>query len=103
VNALSVFLAAFAVSALAGVAALLRTEKPLSVTRVLSAVLNSGMLGLTVALLWYIKFREEVFTLLGCCALAGLGGMSTVELAVKLLSRSTLGLNKEEKPDEKHD
>jgi hypothetical protein len=89
-----VFLAAFAVSALAGMANLLRGNVPVTLKAVASYSLNSGMLGLGVALLWYSQFRENIHFLVGLCVLAGLGGMATVDFAtggVRKLMGALLG------------
>jgi CHASE2 domain-containing sensor protein len=76
---LGVFVASFAVSAFAGVAALLREQTPLRAVLVVSASLNSGMLGLGVSLLWYAQFRENVYSLVGICVILGLTGNRALE------------------------
>ena len=87
-HALSVFASAFGVSACAGLATLLRFAKKLSKLSVLSALLNSGLLGLSIALIWYQNYRDEknVYSLIGFCVLAGMGGSSVTDLAFSLLS-----------------
>lgn len=81
-NELVVFIAAFSVSALAGLASLLRSSDPITVRKVVSHILNSGSLGLGVALLWYNKYIEDVFFLIGLCIFAGLTGVKGVETAL---------------------
>lgn len=82
-SAFYVFASAFAVSALAGLAALLRSDKELSRKNVAAHVLNSGIMGLGLSLLWYVKFQENLYFLIGLCVVAGLGGMTTVDLVVE--------------------
>ena len=80
---LLVFLCSFVLAALAGLAALLRSEAQLTRKAVLSAALNSGLLGLAICLIWYTKFTENLFLLVGLTIMAGMGGTATVEWAVK--------------------
>lgn len=85
VNPVGVFLSSFFVSAFAGLAALLRSVSPLTVKTVSSALLNSGLLGLAISLLWYVKYKDNLYFLIGCCAVAGLGGMTTVDFFLKAM------------------
>ncbi len=81
-NPIYVFLSAFGVSSFAGLAALLRAGKQVSLLSIFSAVLNSGMLGLAIALVWYTKFQDNIYFLIGICVLAGLGGATMVDFIV---------------------
>lgn len=95
-NPLSVFISAFGVSSFAGLAALLRAGKQVNWVSVASAILNSGLLGLAIALLWYTKFQDNIYFLIGICVLAGLGGATMVDFviqAVKSGGVSIGGLN----------
>ena len=87
-HALSVFASAFSVSACAGLATLLRFAKKVSKLSVASAILNSGLLGLAISLIWYQNYREErnVYSLVGFCVLAGMGGSSVTDLIFSVLS-----------------
>jgi hypothetical protein len=71
-NPIYVFVSAFGVSSFAGLAALLRGGKQVTIIAVLSAVLNSGLLGLAIALVWYNKFQDNVYFLIGI----QIGGLS---------------------------
>jgi hypothetical protein len=82
-DALGVFMSAFAVSAFAGLAALLRSGSKLGWIPVCNALLNSGFLGLGISLLWYTQFKDDLYFLVGVCVLAGLGGMTTVDLVLQ--------------------
>lgn len=95
INPIGVFLSSFGVAAFAGLASLLRSGTKITFLGVLSALLNSGFLGLSISLLWYTKFQENVYFLVGVCVLAGLGGMTTVNLALTLF-RKQAGLSEEE-------
>lgn len=99
VNPYGVFLAAFVMSGVAGVAALLRVGTKLTVMLVAAAVLNSGFLGLGVCLLWYTQYESNVYGLVGLALLVGLGGNTTVELVVKTIQRLVAGKPEVEKKD----
>ena len=79
---LRVVLCAFALAAVGGLAALLRSPRKPTRKAVLAATLYSGMTGITVALIWYNKYREEgnIYFLLGVSAACGLGGISIVDV-----------------------
>lgn len=87
-HALSVFASAFSVSACAGLATLLRFAKKVSKLSVASAILNSGLLGLAISLIWYQNYLEEknIYSLVGFCVLAGMGGSSVTDLIFSVLS-----------------
>lgn len=80
------------VSGLAGLAALLRSGKPLTWLGVLSAFLNSGLLGLGLAMVWATQFQETPHTLVGICVLVGLGGMPTIDFLLGLLQKGGLSI-----------
>jgi hypothetical protein len=79
---LRVMLSAFALAAVGGLAGLLHSTKKLTKKAVVAAVLYSGMTGITIALIWYNKYREEgnIYFLLGVSAAGGLGGVSIFDL-----------------------
>lgn len=85
-----VFASAFFVSALAGLAAVLRSTAQLTTLGVTSNVLNSGLMGLGISLLWYTKFKDNVYLLIGICVLSGLGGVTTVEFIVAAIRKGGL-------------
>jgi predicted membrane protein len=90
---LRIFASAFAVSSFAGLAALLRSGKSVSILSVCSAMLNTGMVGLAIALLWYTKFKgseENIYFMIGLCVLAGLGGTTAIDFIVAMLKRNGL-------------
>lgn len=82
INPLSVFISAFMIAALGGLAGTLRSRRALSWRNVVSAALSTGLMGLTMALLWYNYFegRRDIYFLLGICGLAGLGGVTAIDL-----------------------
>jgi hypothetical protein len=84
-NPLGVFVSAFAISSFAGLAALLRAGEQVTKKSVFSAMLNSGILGVIIALLWYASYKDNVHFLIGVCALAGLGGNTLIDFALSLL------------------
>ncbi len=87
---LAVFAGAGILSALAGLASLLRSNVDLTRKKVASALLNSGILGVGIALLWYTKFQENVYFLIGLCVVAGLGGNSTVDFVIAAAKQGLL-------------
>lgn len=99
---LLVFLSAFGVSAFAGLAAFLRFSKQLTVVGVVSSMLNAGLLGLAIALLWYTKFRDgdNVYTLIGVCVLAGLAGIPATNFILKVLQAGGLSITIKADKDE---
>lgn len=87
VSPIGVFAASFCLSGFAGLAALLRSGKPLNLLNVFSSLLNSGLLGLAMAMVWYMRFQENIYFLVGVCVLAGLGGMTTVDLVLTAIRK----------------
>lgn len=85
-----VFLYAFLLSSSAGLAALLRSPAEISRRSVVSAALNSGLLGLAVSLVWYIKYQDNLFALVGICLVVGLGGNTMVDFAISVLKQGGL-------------
>src|SRR3982750_2629821 len=105
-NPLTVFISAFGVSSFAGLAALLRAGKQVNKVSVASAILNSGLLGLAIALLWYTKFQDNIYFLIGICVLAGLGGATMVDFVVQAVKTGGIsigGVNVQLKTDQKKD
>jgi hypothetical protein len=107
-NPIYVFVSAFGVSSFAGLAALLRGGKQVTIIAVLSAVLNSGLLGLAIALVWYNKFQDNVYFLIGICVLAGLGGATLVDFFIAAFKAGgiqigglSVGLNAKGEPEGK--
>jgi hypothetical protein len=81
------FFLAFVISALAGLGNLLRSDKRLTTRLMISAVLNSGALGLVVSMLLYSWFKDNTWFLLGLCLLAGLSGASILNFIVMIIRR----------------
>lgn len=92
-NPIYIFISAFGVSSFAGLAALLRTGKPINMIAIFSAILNSGLLGLALALLWYHKFQDNVYFLIGICVLAGLGGATMVDFVLQAFKAGGLSIS----------
>jgi hypothetical protein len=88
IMSLSIFASAFGVSAFAGLATLLRFASKLSKLAVISAMLNAGFMGLVIALIWYRNYRdaENIYGLIGICALAGMGGSTLTDILISVLS-----------------
>lgn len=86
--------AAFAISSLGGLAAMLRSNKPLTIRAVLSALLYSGMMGLIIALLWYNYFdgSGNIYFLLGVSGLAGVGGMTVLDFVLQAIKHGGVNI-----------
>ncbi len=83
-----VFISTFAITSFAGLAALLRSGKELTVRAIVSAMLNSGLLGLAIGMIWYkYYFSDNVWFLIGVSLLAGLGGMTVVDFLLQILRK----------------
>lgn len=87
------FILAFSVAAMAGVARLLRTSQLITFRLFLSAILNSGALGLCMALLLFTWFKDNTWFLLGLCLLAGLGGMTALGFILSILRQGGITLD----------
>lgn len=92
IGPLWVFVSAFLISALGGLAGLLRSTQPIHARTLAAATLYSGVMGLIIALLWYNHFEGlgNVYFLLGISGLAGIGGVSFVDLIIKVAKRGGL-------------
>lgn len=86
------FILATLLSSFAGLAALLRTpNKPTNIKNIITYMLNSGILGLIISLLWYFKFKDNIYFLIGLCVAAGLGGLGFVEQFLDFLKSKFIG------------
>lgn len=92
ISPLTVFICAFGVSSFAGLAALLRAGKQVNFVAVASASLNSGFLGLAIALLWFTKYQDNIYFLIGMCVLAGLGGATMIDFVIQAVKTSGLSM-----------
>lgn len=93
---------AFGISSFAGLAALLRSGKKLTWLAVFTAMLNAGIIGIAICLLWYTKYRSEdnIYFLIGVCALAGLGGTTVLDFVIQLCKKGGLSIVIKPSPEE---
>lgn len=98
---IAVYLAAFGIASLGGLAALLRGKQELTVRNVLATILYSGVIGLIVALMWYNYFEgsDNIPFLLAVSALAGIGGATVIDL-IKVFLQGKLSVRITSIPDE---
>ena len=82
---------AFSLASFAGLADLLRSGKDITLRSVITAIFNSGCLGLIMFLLWYQNFQGDIEVLIGLCGLAGIGGVTMVDFIVQLI-KSKVGI-----------
>lgn len=90
---IALFVSAFLLSGLGGLAALLRSSKELTKLNVTSSFLNSGILGLGISLIWYARFQDNLYFLVGICIVAGLGGMTTVDFILAAIRKGGFSVN----------
>jgi len=84
----------FLIASVGGLAALLRSGQALSKRLVISAFLNSGLMGLVIALILWENFNgQKPHLIIGVSVLAGLGGMTTFDLVLQWI-RKRFGLDK---------
>lgn len=112
-DSLTVFVLASVVSALSGIAAILRTEKEFTLFRVAVVTLNATLLGLGLAMVWYAYFEKNPNVLVGLCILVGLGGTSVLDVIVNAVKSGGLSISlkdgslkidaPDQKPDQKRD
>ena len=93
VSPISVFASAFTLASFAGLAALLRSGNQITLKTVISACLNSGILSIGIAMLWYTQFSDNVYFLVGICTLAGLGGMTAVDFILTALKKGGFNIS----------
>lgn len=90
IDPLAVFASAFAVSAFAGLAALLRSGRRVGIYSIASDMLNTGCLGLAISLIWYARFKssdDAVYCMIGICLLAGLSGSRAINIIAQYCKR----------------
>lgn len=91
-SSLQFLTSAFALSSVGGLAALLRSQRPLTIRSILSATLYSGFVGLMIALTSYSYFGvTNPYFLLGVCCLAGIGGTTVLDFILQALKNG--GIN----------
>lgn len=83
----NVFMAAWIVSALCGLAMLLRSELMLSWRSVLATLLYHGLLGLSTALVSYEWLGKRAWFVIGLAMLAGLAGLRAADILALVLKQ----------------
>lgn len=104
---LKVLVAAFTISSLGGLAALLRSKQQLTYRNVMAALLWSGLSGLLIGLTWFNYFNEQgnIFFLLAVSGLAGIGGTTVMDLLIQMFKAGGVNITispktpKEDKKD----
>lgn len=102
-DTLKLLLSAFGTSSFAGLAALLRSGKPVTVHSVLSAMLNSGLMGLGMFLVLYKHFEDNILLLVGTCILSGLGGMTLLDFCIELTKKGGVEIHISPRAGDSHD
>ena len=91
-NPLIIFITAFLISAMAGLAALLRSQQELTCRTILAVVLNTGILGLGMALVLFTFFKDNAYVLIGLCLFAGLGGLTLVGFILQVIKQGGINI-----------
>ena len=94
IDPLRLFGAVFGLSSFAGLASLLRSGRPVSPLAIASAMLNSGLLGLGIFLMWYTYFRngDNIAFLVAVCLFAGLGGATVLDFIVAAVKNGGINI-----------
>lgn len=98
-ESVATFISASLLSSLAGIANLLRislvNKTAITFLAVLSATINSGLIGLTISLMWYKYFREQdnIAFLTGICVLAGLLGNKSIDMIFAMWKKGGITVN----------
>jgi hypothetical protein len=102
VTPFQILASAFAISSFAGLAALLRSKQELTVRSVASAVTYSGAMGLIIGMLWMNQYGTtgNPYFLVGVAGLAGIGGVTVIDLALMAAKKSGITLQFS-RPDDK--
>ncbi len=83
----------FFVASIGGLAALLRSGQELTKRQIASALLNSGILGLIIALFMYRRYGgEDPHLLFAVSTLAGFGGATAVDMAVQYFRKGVIDI-----------
>ena len=100
IDPLLIFSATFLISAFAGLATLLRSQKTLYLRSIISAMLNSGLFGLAIGLIWYkYYYTDNIWFLMGISLMAGLGGITIVDFVLEIIKRGGLIISIQQKKD----
>lgn len=92
VEPLKIMGAIFVVCSLGGLASLLRSDKPITVRLVMSALLNSGLIGLVIALVWWNSYKDtNLYFLTGVSLLAGMGGATAIDFLYQFAAKRFMG------------
>jgi hypothetical protein len=99
---LELFLAAFSVASASGLAAYLRSNLEFTLRKTISSMLNSGLLGLGIAFLWYTSFNNSnnAWVLLGICLMVGLGGLNLLEFILQAMKKGGLDIRVSTRQDD---
>jgi hypothetical protein len=92
-SSIFIFFFAFIASGTAGTAAYLRSGKPVTRLALITAGLNSGLLGLSICLIYLNKFRDNVHFLLGICVLSGLTGAAGLDFILTSIQNGGISIN----------
>ena len=88
-----IFLWASIFSMLGGLGYLYRTKEVIKLRDVISAILNNGICGTALAMIWYYRFQEQIYILIGLCGLIGLMGPPAVDWVISKLKSGSLKMN----------
>lgn len=103
------FASAAGLASFGGIAALLRSGKPITLREFLSATMNSAAIGCIIAMFWYKRYGGEAgdpYFLLSVSFLAGMGGVNVIEMSLQsilpalLKSMFSLASRLEAKPND---
>jgi len=82
-----------AISSVGALAAALRSKRQLTPRQIAAAVLTSAVAGTIVFVLLASKLEDDIYTLVGVSALAGIGGANTLDFLLEAM-RARAGISK---------
>ena len=107
ISPIRTIVAAFGLSSFAGLVAHLREGKPWTVGSILVAACASGCMGAAITMIWYTKFQDNIYFLVGIVLLASLGGRPVVDAVttdfLMILRRWMIRWSGIKPPEDPHD
>lgn len=88
-----VFVCASLFSIFGGIAYIYRTKEIIKLRDIISSSLNTGLCGLALAMIWYYKFADQIYILMGLCILVSLMGSAGVDWILTKFKTGALSIN----------
>lgn len=99
ITAVETFFACFAIASAGGLAEKLRRGGKVTLRELFASALYSGLVGLVIGLMWNNYWEANPYFIIGVSGLAGLGGVSFLDVVVQLISRNGIDITIRPKDD----